>query len=175
MPPKKRPKPKPAERFSELMNELVDEHLSDIKPETFALTIIKEGNVHKFDLCPLHEAGTKSSQEPKGRGRRMRNLLRKPGVYFIFAHYMEMSPIPLYVGKASDIKTRLSGEHGFGEKFLDSRLELSLSLTVVYTKYDIGLALYLEGLFLQLFDFAFNQKDNDSYRIEEMQKRMTHL
>ena len=127
MPPKKRPKPNSAERFSELINKLVHKHLSDIKPETFALTIIKEGKVHKFDLCPLQEAGTKSSQEPKGRGRRMRYLSRnhaEPGVYFIFAHYPEMSPIPLYVGKASDIKTRLSGEHGFGEKFLDSRVEL---------------------------------------------------
>ena len=108
----------------------------------------------------------------------MRYLLRnhaEPGVYFIFARYMELPPIPLYVGKASDIKTRLSGEHGFAKHFLDSpHLELSLSLTVVYTKDDIGLTLYLEGLFLQLFDFAFNQKDNDSYRIEEMQKRMIH-
>ena len=47
-------------------------------------------------------------------------------------------------------------------------MDLSLSLTVAYTKNEVFLADYLGGLFLQLFDFAFNERGNRSYRFDKV-------
>ena len=118
-----------AEHFSELVKELVDQHLSYLKQETFELTIKKEGEIYNLNLYEGNEEPQKGKlpEEPNEEGgkgedealeRRMstlclekgkvnKNLSEEPGVYFIFAHYMKLPPIPLYVGKASDIKRRL--------------------------------------------------------------------
>ena len=186
-----------AENFSELMKKLVDQHLSYFKQGTFELPneelqkgkLLKEPNEKEeeveaiertrssLSLSSLDETPTDSSPEPKGKENENEKLLEEPGAYFIFAHHMELPPIPLYVGKASDIKRRLTNEHDFGKNFTKFKtalskarkcedLKLDLYLTVVYTKNDLGLAPYLEGLFLHLFDFAFNRQDNEGYRFE---------
>ena len=186
-----------AENFSELMKKLVDQHLSYFKQGTFELPneelqkgkLLKEPNEKveeveadertrsSLSLSSLDETPTDSSPEPKGKENENEKLLEEPGAYFIFAHHMELPPIPLYVGKASDIKRRLTNEHDFGKNFTKFKTALSkvrkcedfkldLYLTVVYTKNDLGLAPYLEGLFLHFFDFAFNRQDNEGYRFE---------
>ena len=184
-----------AECFSELVKELVDKRLRYFKPKTFGLKIIRYKNKkgekdYKFDLYEANEellnarsslcyhAALKEPNEDLQKGE----LLKEPGVYFVFAHYMDLPPIPLYVGKTVNIHQRLTYKHDFGKHFINSclyntalsrvrkgeDLDLSLSLTVAYTKNEVFLADYLGGLFLQLFDFAFNERGNRSYRFDKV-------
>ena len=120
----------------------------------------------------------------------LRQFSQEPAVYFIFAHYDERI-VPLYVGQSQDMQERKFWEHHFFEKYRnsvfgefyprqdyrswmekkeDSSLDvLSLSLNVVPT-HNHGFALYLESLFLESFDFIFNDKSNSGDRFKERKK-----
>lgn len=99
-----------------------------------------------------------------------------PGIYIIFGCYKDHPRIPLYLGSCNSMRDRgFLDKHGFSEKFVNSDFwhgkcglnEEYLTLSITMIGMDKSIALLMEDVFLRVFDFSFNKRNNNPSRYDK--------